>query len=74
MKSCWFVHVDAPVFWRAKDPVGWCLSHRQTPLLRPAMAELNASVMGDDSSVLDTVLRRCPLNLVTLEAGSLVVQ
>ena len=74
MKIYWFVHVDAPVFWRAKDPVGWCLSHRQTPLLRPAMAELNASVMGDDSSVLDTVLRRCPLNLVTLEAGSLVVQ
>jgi hypothetical protein len=70
----WFVHVDAPVFWPAKDPVGWCLSHRHTALLRPARAELDAAVMADDSLVLETVLRRCPLNLVTLEAGRLVVQ
>jgi len=74
MAVCWFVHVDSPVFWRVSDPVGWCLSHRHTALLRPAKAELDAAVMADDSIVLETVLRRCPLNLVTLEAGHLVVR
>jgi len=74
MKQHWFVHVDSPVAWMAKDPIDWCLANRHRGLLQPARPALDRAVMGDDSHVVSHVLRRCRLNLVTLESGQITVR
>lgn len=74
MPRRWFVHVESPVAWRADDPVGWCLAHRHTSLLRAACPEIDRVGKSDGFGVVDLVLRHFPLNLVTFEAGLLAVR
>lgn len=74
MASRWFVHVDVPVAWPVVDPIEWCLTHRHTPLLRPAQPMLDACLLGDDSVALMTVLERCRMNLVSFEGGDILVR
>jgi hypothetical protein len=71
--SFFFIHADSCTSWAVADPVQWSLEHAQEPILERASEGLLKLTVADSKRIVRLVVRRCPLNLLELHPGRVVV-
>jgi hypothetical protein len=68
-----FIHTDTQTSWPVPNPVQWSLRNADEPILTRAAEGLSKLTVSDGSRIVRLVLRRCSLNLLELQHGSVVV-
>lgn len=68
-----FIHTDTLNSWPVLDPVQWSLEHAHEPILARAAEGLSKLSECDGDRIVRLVVRRCSLNLIELQPGSVVV-
>ena len=68
-----FLHVDSYKDWPVADPVLWSLENAHEPILARAAEGLSKLTECDGDRIVRLVVRRCSLNLLELQPGSVVV-
>lgn len=71
--SFFFIHADSCTSWPVADPVQWSLEHAHEPILARAAEGLSKLMAKDGDRIFRLVVRRCSLNLLELQPGSVVV-
>lgn len=68
-----FIHTDTLDTWPVADPVQWSLEHANDPMLARAAEGLSKLTVSDGEKIIRLVVRRCSLNLLELQPGSVAV-
>jgi hypothetical protein len=68
-----FIHTDTLNSWPVADPVQWSLQNADEPILARAAEGLSNLTLNDADRIIRLVVRRCSLNLIELQPGSVVV-
>lgn len=68
-----FIHIDTLISWPVAAPVQWSLEHALEPILARAAEGLSKLTTSDGERIIRLVVRRCSLNLLELQPGSVVV-
>ena len=68
-----FIHTDTQTSWPVPNPVQWSLQNSHEPILARAAEGLWKLSVGDGERIIRLVVRRCSLNLIELQPGSVVV-
>ncbi len=71
--SFWFLHTPTGESWAVADPVTWALENTREPVLERARERLVTLDATDPQRVIRLVARRCPLNLLEIGPGRVVV-
>jgi hypothetical protein len=68
-----FIHSDSCKHCPVADPVQWSLEHAHEPILARAAEGLSKLTVSDGDRIIRLVVRRCSLNLIELQTGSVLV-
>ena len=68
-----FIHTDTLNLWSVANPVQWSLQNAHQPILARAADGLGKLSVNDADRIIRLVLRRCSLNLLELQPGSVLV-
>jgi len=71
--SFWFLHTETGDSWPVDDPVAWCLTSAQQPILERARERLVRLPPADGVRIIRLVTRRCKLNLIEIRPERVVV-
>jgi len=71
--SFYFIQVDSQDSWPVADPVRWSLDNAREPVLERARERLLKLTPDDGERIIRLVVRRCHLNLLELQPGTVEV-